>query len=543
LILLLYNGVIYTLNPEQPHAQAVAIRDGRILAVGSMGKVRAATAGARVEGIDLRGRAVIPGLTDAHTHATWYGMTQRQVQLADTHSLDEALARIADKARTLAPGAWLLGGGWNHTAWQAGWPTRAHLDSVCPDNPAALMRRDGHSIWANSRALRLAGIDADTPDPPGGHIQRAQAGEPTGIVLETAQDIVQRAFGRPAPAERLDALRDVLAEALSYGLTGLHIPPSPDADDARETLTDLHTLYARGELSVRCMAHLAARDLDAAIALGLRSGLGDAWLRVGGLKIFADGTLGSETADMLKPYEGRRDTGMATMPADELETLVQRAYGAGLCVAVHAIGDAANRKVLTAIEKARAADASAVVGEPRHPDPPALPNRIEHAQLVHPDDIARFHELGVIASVQPLHATCDMHKVDELWGSRGEHAYAFRSLQEAGATLACGSDAPVEDFNPWQGIHAAVTRQRPDGTPPEGWYPAQRLGLRDALRAYCIGPAIASAEAHQKGMLAPGMRADMAVLAVDPFALAAEQLHTVSVDITLVDGMVRWERT
>jgi hypothetical protein len=399
-----------------------------------------------------------------------------------------------------------------------------------------LTRKDGHSIWANSRALQEAGVSAATPDPPGGQIQRDAAGEPTGILLEDAQDLVRRHAPTPTPEERRHALRAAMDAALSYGLTSLHIPPGPDADDAHQTLTDLHVLAAQGALPLRCLAHLAARDLDAAIALGLRSGVGNTWLRVGGLKIFADGSLGSETAELLHPYEGRQHTGKAMLPAAELDALVLKARQAGISAVVHAIGDAANRKVLHAIAQAHAALPPAAAAAP------ALPDRIEHAQLVHPDDISRFVELGLIAAMQPAHATSDMDMADALWGSRCATAYALRSFAEAGITLALSSDAPVDVLNPWHGIHAAITRQRPDGTPPGGWYPEQRISLDTALRGYCIGPAHASGEAALKGMLAPGMLADMAVLSADPFALPPEQVHTVVAEQTIVGGLVRWER-
>jgi predicted amidohydrolase YtcJ len=531
--LLLYNGSIYTLNPAQPHATALAIRDDRILAVGDLHAVRAATGRTNIE-IDLAGRAMIPGLTDAHVHFTWHGFALQRVRLSSAPTLEVALEHIAAKVATLPPGAWLQGGGWNHGRWAGRWPTRNDLDRVCPDHPAMLVRRDGHSIWVNSQALALAGIDDTTPDPPDGIIQRDPQGHATGILLEGAQELVRRVVPTPTPAERLKVLRLAQAEALSYGLTSLHIPPSPISSDGRETLNDLQILYNQDELQLRCLAHLAYPDLDAALALGLRSGLGDHWLRIGGLKIFADGSLGSETAEMLEPYTGRAGRGIAMFPEAELNTLIRRAYAGGISVVVHAIGDAANRKVLDAIERAK--NTQPVLSSP------ALPNRIEHAQVLHPEDIGRFARLGVVASMQPAHATSDMQVAERLWGTRCKTAYAWQALKSAGTVLAFGSDAPVEPLNPWQGIHAAVTRQRIDSTPEEGWHPEQRLSLADTLHACCIGPAVASGEAGSKGMLAPGMLADMAILAVDPFAIRPEDLHTVTVDMTIIGGKVLFER-
>lgn len=538
--LLLYNGIIHTLDTRQPRAEALAIAQGHIVAVGSEREARATLAGQPVEGIDLRGRTVIPGLTDAHVHITWYGLSRRQVRLSDTRSLPEALARIGQQAQQLAPTSWLLGGGWNHTDWGEAWPTCADLDRVCPHAPAMLMRKDGHSIWVNSRALALAGIDHTTPDPPEGQIQRDAAGQPTGILLEAAQELVRGKVPPPTAEERLAATYDAMQEALSYGLTSLHIPPSPDPDDGQQTMADLHVLAARGNLPLRCLAHIALRELEAALALGLRSGLGDRWLRLGGVKIFADGSLGSETAALLAPYAGRQHQGSTLLPPHELAAVVRRASSGGINVVVHAIGDAANRHVLDAIEQAQ--QAAGQDSASHHTEPPAMPHRIEHAQLVHPADIPRFAALGVIASMQPVHATSDMHMAARLWGQRCATAYALRALHAAGATLALGSDAPVEPLNPWLGIHAAVTRQRPDNTPPGGWYAEQALSLHETLHGFCIGPAIASAEATHKGRLAPGMLADMAILPADPFALPPQQLHTLSADITLVEGQIVWKK-
>ncbi len=541
--LVLYNGAIYTLNPRQPQASALAIKDGRILAVGDEQAVVAA-AGRYAPGINLNGRAVIPGLTDAHVHLTWHGLVSQRVRLEQTSSLELACTQIAAHTATLTSGAWLLGGGWDHTNWDGQWPQRTDLDRVCPEHPAFLVRKDGHSAWVNSRALELAGIDDQTPDPPGGQIQRDERGQATGILLEAAQELVRSIIGGITPAERLAALKRAQSEGLRYGLTSVHIPPSPNPDDGRETLHDLQILRARGELRLRCLAHLAAPDFEAARSLGLRSGLGDHWLRTGGLKVFADGSLGSQTADMLEPYEGQPGTGLPMLSPAELYQLVYTARYAGISLVIHAVGDAANRKALDAIQAAHAATAALIHNDPAGNgwNAPALPDRIEHAQLVHPSDIARFAALGVVASMQPVHATADMLVADRLWGTRCATAYAWRSLLSAGAMLAFGSDAPVESFNPWHGIHAAVMRQRIDGTPAAGWYPEQRLSLTEALHGYCRGPAVASAEAHIKGMLAPGMLADLVVLAVDPFQIAPAALHTIQVDITFVDGQVQFER-
>lgn len=537
--LVLFNGPIYTLDPTQPVVRAVAIRDGRILAAGTEGRVQAAVAGQRGETINLRGRAVVPGLTDAHVHILFQGLAAREARLGEAMTLEAALASIAERNRALPDGVWLRGGGWDHIPWGKRWPTRADLDAVCPERPAMLFRKDGHSLWVNSRALALAGITADTPDPAGGQIQRDREGEPTGILLETAIGLVSAIVPPPSEGERIEALRVAQAEALSYGLTSIHVPTAGDHTSGPEAWRALQTLRARGELRLRSLIYFAQSELEGALAMGLRSGFGDNWLRVGGLKFFADGSLGSESAEMLSHYEGRRHTGIATIDPEELDTLVRRANAGGISVAVHAIGDAANRKILDAIELAQVERSEAGADYP----PLGLPNRIEHVQVLHPKDLPRLAQLGVIASMQPIHATSDWETAEALWGPRCAYAYAWRSLLTSGATLAFGSDAPVESMNPWRGIHAAVTRQLPGGIPAGGWYPEQRLTVEEALHAYCVGPAIASGEAAEKGRIIPGALADLAVLTGDPMRSAPGELHAITAAMTIVDGKVVFERT
>lgn len=533
-----YNGPIYTLNPEQPVVRALAIRHGRIIALGSEGRVQASVAGQRGETINLRGRAIVPGLTDAHVHIIQQGLTLREVNLAGVTSLKDAQALIAERAASLPPDAWVRGSGWNHLAWGQSWPTRADLDAVCPDRPVILTRKDGHSLWVNSRALALAGITATTPHPEGGQIQRNRNGEPTGILIETAMELVRAVLPPLSEAERLDALRAAMREALGYGLTSFHVVPGPNHATGPEVLRDLQTLRTRGELTLRALIYFAPPELEGVIHMGLRSGFGDHWLRLGGLKLFADGSLGSESAEMLSHYEGRRHVGIATIEPEVLDATIRRANLHGISVAVHAIGDAANRKVLNAIEHALADRAA--LGE----EAPALalPNRIEHVQVIHPQDLPRLAELGIIASMQPIHCTSDIEAAEALWGARCAYAYAWRSLMESGATLAFGSDAPVESMNPWFGIHAAVTRQRPNGWPEEGWYAEQCLSVEEALRAYCCGPALASGEAQCKGQLHIGALADFTVLTGDPFRSKPYELHALTAAMTIVGGKVQFER-
>src|SRR5215212_2900829 len=346
-----YNGPIYTLDPTTPRVQALGIRDGRVLVAGSEGKVQAAVGG-RAEPLNLQGRAVIPALTDAHIHFTAYALGRRELRLEDVDDFDTLVARAAAAAAALPKGAWLLGGGWDHSRWGGRWPRAADIDARTPDRPIFLTRKDGHSAWANSRAMELAGIDDTTPDPPGGSIQREKK-QATGILFESALDLVRRHIPAATQADRLAAVRAAMTEAHSYGMAGIHLMPGLTAGDGALTLSDYQALRALGQLKLRCLLQIGLDGLDDALRLGMRSGLGDRWLRLGGVKMFSDGSLGSETAEMLSHYEGRRHLGAATMSTDDLNDAVRRALIGGIAVTIHAIGDAANRRVLDAIELAQ----------------------------------------------------------------------------------------------------------------------------------------------------------------------------------------------
>ena len=523
----LFNGRVHTLATEHPLAQAVALRGNRILAVGRDEELRPLLRQGG-QAVDLQGRAVLPGLIDAHVHFGWFSLAlyQGQVDLDNVPTKAEALARVAEAVRQGPADEWLRGGGWNKNIWpEPSFPTAADLDAVAPDRPVVLQDKSRHATWVNSRALELAAITAETEDPPGGEIVRDESGQPTGILLETAADLVFRAIPEPGVETFVQALRRGMVEAQRLGLTGIHDPGHP------AVLAALQVLRARGEWGLRALVHIPTEGLAAAAELGLRSGLGDEVLRIGGVKIFADGALGPQTAHMLAPYEGTPDNrGIPTHSAAELEDLVRRAHRAGLSVAIHAIGDAANRAVLDAIEHA-----------PLPPSDlrPALPDRIEHAQLLHPDDLPRLARLGVVASMQPIHATSDMEMAERHWGRRCDLAYAWRSLLESGARLAFGSDCPIETLDPLAGIHAAVTRRRADGSPgPEGWIPDQRLTVEQAVRAYTLGAAYASGEEQIKGSLVPGKLADLVVLSHDIFEIDPQQIAEARVEMTVLDGRV-----
>ena len=517
---------IHTGVPGVAPASAILSEGEQIVAVGDAEDL--ADRGNRsVEVIDLEGAAVIPGLYDAHIHTAGYARDLDSVDLRGTSTLDEALARVAAHAATVPEGGWVLGGRWDSNRWTpASQPERHALDRVCPDRLALLPSIDGHTSWVNTAALRRAGIDAGTPDPIGGQIVRDGDGEPTGILRESASEPVQRAMHR----EHRDDLRSLLLrgqqQLLAVGLTSVHDIDGEDARAAYQALRDA------GELDIRVHKAIPVSHLEAAIAEGRRTGDGDDWLNTGGVKIFSDGALGSHTCHLTTAFAGEPgNTGIAVTPFDDLLELARIAVRAGISVATHAIGDRANELVLDAYEQLAGLL------------PAGLRLRIEHAQFLRPEDVDRIARLGVVASMQPTHCTTDYDLVDELLAGHRVLAYAWRSLLDAGAPLAFGSDAPVEEPDPFLGLYAALTRSRSDGVPPGGWQPEQRLTPAEALAGFTLGPAYAAGQDHRKGVLAAGRLADFVAVDTDPLAAHPEQIRSTHVLTTVVGGQIHWQRT
>ena len=505
-----------------PRADAVAIRGGRFLHVGDESGARAALDGSPVEVVDLGGRCALPGLTDSHLHFLWYAEALDDVE-AETPTLEEAVSRVRERASRSEPGAWIRGSGWNHNAWGDGaLPDAKSLDRAAPRNPVIMEAKSRHALWVNSLALQKAGIGLDSPDPDGGKIVHGRDGLPTGILLENAMRIVQAVVPPRGPDEIARLMLRAQEEAHRRGLTGIH-----DFDDMR-ALEAFQVLHARGELALRVTKGIPHAELPRALSLRLRSGFGNEMLVLGPVKMFADGALGPRTAWMLAPYEGSWATGIPTLSEEQLFDDISRANAGGLACAVHAIGDAACHVVLNAFERAFGR-AGGTAGR--------LRNRIEHVQLLHPDDLGRLSHLGIIASMQPLHATSDMLMAERAWGSRCGTAYAWRSLLDTGTNLAFGSDCPVEIPDPLAGIHAAVTRRRADGSPgEEGWYPQQRLTVEQAVHAYTRGAAFACGREAELGSMETGKLADLTILEKDIFSIPGHEIRSVAVVATMVGG-------
>jgi predicted amidohydrolase YtcJ len=522
----LHNAKIYTNDNLTQTVSAIAIRDGRILAVGSDQEVLSQFE--RAEKQDMHGQVIWPGLTDSHIHLEYYVLFLRNVD-CETRTREACLQRVAERVRSTAAGAWVTGFGWNQNEWPEGFGSVKELDPISPDHPVFLQAKSGHAGWANSAALKLAGVTASTPDPDGGVIQRDEQGNPTGILFETAMDQVARVIPNISVTELADGLNDAQTSLWKVGITGVH-----DYDRAH-CFSALQLLQQQGRLKLRVLKSIPLSDLPSAIAIGLRSGFGNDFLRIGPVKLFVDGALGPRTAAMLQPYENdSSNTGILLMDNEEIFEHGQQATSHGFNMAIHAIGDRANHEVLQGYANLRRYEQENGL--------PALRHRIEHVQVLHPDDYKRLAALGVTASVQPIHATSDMYTADRHWGQRSAGAYAYQTLLQAGTAMCFGSDAPVESPNPFLGLHAAVNRCRPDGSPNrEGWYPGQRMSLAQALHGFTTGAAYAAGLEDRLGRLAPGYLADLLTFNQDPFRIPAENLHSLAPTATMVAGEWVWQ--
>ncbi|MDQ3347293.1 MAG: amidohydrolase [Acidobacteriota bacterium] len=531
--LLLTHAKVVTVDEGLPQAEAVAIRGDRILALGSAGQLQAHV-GATTRVIDLRGQLVIPGFTESHGHFSGLGEAQLQLDLMGAGSWEQILGRVAAAAKGAKPGEWIVGRGWHQEKWDApprpgveGFPTHASLDAVSPDNPVLLTHASGHAVFVNARAMALAGMTRATPSPPGGEILKDAAGEPTGLLRETAADLVQlKAADGGRERKRLEIAS---AAALAKGITSFH-----DAGSRLATIDLMRQMIDEGRIGVRLWVMVS--DSNAVLAERLRDyrtiDYGNAHLTVRAIKRQIDGALGSRGAWLLEPYADKPDsTGLNTTPIADLQETVRLALASDYQLAVHAIGDRANRETLDLFERAFR----------MHPAKKDLRWRVEHAQHLALADIPRFGQLGIIASMQGVHCTSDApYVVDRLGSRRAEDgAYVWQKLMETGAVIANGTDAPVEDVDPIAGYYATVSRRTSSG---RVFYADQRMSRMDALRSYTINGAYAAFEDQTRGSLTVGKLADLTVLSKDILTIPEDQIRAAQVTLTMVGGKILYER-
>jgi len=516
---------IYTGDAAQPWAEAVYVKDGKIAAVGSTTEVKA-MCGRGTQLFELPGRLVTPGIVDAHLHFVSFGLYLERVDLRDLTSIGACRERVKAAVGKTKPGAWIIGRGWNEHIWtDRREPCAKDLDDIAPDHPVMLVRCCGHSVWLNSLAMKTAGIRKEAVDAPGARLERDANGSPVGLCREYRK-IIEKIIPPPTLEQRKTAALRAQAEALRYGVTGVH---------SCETLLEwdaLSALEAEGKLRVRVHHTLPADLVETAKGRGIELTKGSDRLWFGQVKLYADGSLGSGTALLHAPYsDNPNTTGLVVLTVAQLQERIELAYRHGGDVAVHAIGDLATTNVLWAIRAAR----KAVPGKRR--------DRIEHVQLIQPDDIGVFKTLGVVASVQPVHLLTDMSVAEKKWGmDRCRFGYAWKSMLREGIRLQFGSDAPVEHINPLLSFHAAIARQSLAGAPKDGWFPAERLTLPETIRAFTAVPAWVSRKETRLGSLTPGKTADLTVFAEDLSRLAPEKLASAQVEMTLVDGEVAYQK-
>jgi predicted amidohydrolase YtcJ len=503
--MILENGTVRTMEPSLPTARGLAIAGEWI--AGGVGPHESALASP--ERVDLGGRCIVTGFTDWHVHFPTWALGQREVRLEDTRSLDEALARVRAALAGVRPGGWLLGRGWRSGDWEPPVePTKEGLDELAGETPVALMARDSHSVWLNSAALARANGDLQVP---GGVVELDERGKPTGVLREESCWHFRDAYIETGDDEYVEAMRAGIKLANSRGVTAVH-----DKDGWLGALRFWQRFESEGALTLRVWQSLPAEQADELARIGIASGFGGPRLKLGYLKVFMDGTLGSQTARLLD------GSGVEITSREEFASLIRHAARAGFPVAVHAIGDQANRDALDAFEETRL-DWQQL----------GLRQRVEHAQLLAPEDVARFAQLGVAASVQFSHAPSDRDLADRLWAGKTENAYAFRSLWDSGALVANGSDAPIEELDPLAGLRAGVLRSL-DERP--AWHPEQALTVEQALEATTVNPSWLAGDERRRGKLLPGYYADLVVLDRDPVASEPEELRDIQVVATMLAG-------
>ena len=525
--LILLNGRIYTVDDSNPRAEALAIQGDRILRVGTNDEIRKGFRSASV--IDLGGKPVYPGLIDAHAHLEGLGAFLMNLDLVGTTSAEQIADLIRERAATVQPGVWIRGRGWDQNDWaKKSFPTHEILDKAAGDIPVYLKRVDGHAAWVNKRVLEIAGITRDTPDPEGGRIVRDSAGEPTGIFVDRATEILASVLPDPSTEERTEALLRGAQSCLRVGLTGIH-----DMGIDKEGIGIYKELLGSGRMKMRIYAAIdgGGKTWESYYASGPEIGLFDGKLTVRSLKLYADGALGSYGAALIEPYSDEPSTrGLTLTSTDSILYFADACIGKGFQLSVHAIGDRANHIVLNSYEEAF---------RKNNAEGAALRFRIEHVQVLDQNDIGRFASLGVLPVVQPTHCTSDMYWAETRLGpKRLRGSYAWHSLISSGSILPAGSDFPVESNNPLLGFYAAITRQDHGGWPEGGWRPEEKMTREEALKAFTVWAAMAAFEEDEKGSLQEGKYADLIVLSRDIMEIAPAEILQTTVEHTIVAGEV-----
>lgn len=514
--LILYNGNIYTLGEKRAKVESLAIRGNKIVAIDKQVKNLEQK---YFRKINLRGKTVLPGFIDSHTHFVAFAKHLNSLDLDDCTSLEETIKKLQPFAKRKKEADWIFARRWNINLWEKRiLPDKRILDKNSATNPTVISSKDGHSLWVNSKVLHIAQINESTPNPSGGTIERyLNSSEPTGIFREKACDLVYKIIKEPEEKMLSKLLKEAFKLAHQKGVVGIH-----DMEDEK-ALELFESFQQKGELALRVFMMIPRKNLDEAIRIGYKTGLGNEYLRIGGVKIFADGALGSRTALMFQPYNLEpKNFGVEVNCQKDLLDTLKKASKSGLSVAIHAIGDKANHQALNAIEKWN--------------HNKNLRHRIEHAQVLDPADIKRFAQLDIIASMQPIHGPSDRDMAEKYWGKRSRLAYAFKTLLNKGTKLAFGSDLPLYDFDPLKGIYAAVTRKEENGG--NSWNPKEKITVAQAVNAYTKGAAYASYEENLKGSLEIGKLADMVVLSKDIFKIAPEELLKTEILTTIWDGKI-----
>ncbi len=527
--LILVNGVVYTVNDKQPTAQAIAISGDRILAVGANEDITSRYTASKT--IDLQGSAVYPGFTDVHAHLEGLGALLLNINLSGTKSVEEIQALVAERVTTVPPGGWIRGRSWDQNKWAGkSFPTHQMLDQVAKQNPVYLTRVDGHAVWVNKIALDMAGITNSTPDPEGGKILRDGDGNPTGVLIDNAIALIDSVMPEPSESERTEAIGLAVEACLGVGLTGVH-----DMGADLQLIGIYKKLIEQKRFPFRVYVAIdgIGKTWEHYLNAGPETDGYDNRLTVRALKLYADGALGSRGAALIEPYsDDPTNRGLTLTPTDALKQASLEALHKGFQVCTHAIGDRANHIVLNMYEEVLASDTRRA-GNARF--------RVEHAQIVEPNDIPRFHALGVLPSMQPTHCTSDMYWAGDRVGShRLKGAYAWRSFIESGSIIPGGSDFPVESPNPLYGFFAAIMREDHDGWPAGGWIPEQRMTREEALKAFTIWAAYAAFEESKRGSIEKGKLADIVVLSNDIMKCEAREILNTRVLFTIVGGEIAY---